>query len=197
MLNLMEKEANRAAYRSMNKIADEIKRDSARVIAHETGLSRESVTGRMYVKGASATRLLAVVGAMPSAKNVGYYPSASPVQRKPGVELKAWRQRTVYDRAFVKGPPRIAAGIPRKVWRRTGPGDDQITDKVWGPSVRKSFTRPFLQARQMALLQKRWPFWFQRYLRGELVKLGRGSALTGIANVLPTIVGPTITDDGR
>jgi hypothetical protein len=63
-LNLLPKEANRAAYRAINKIADEIKKDSAQQIAQATGMTKDKVFERMYVKGASAQRLLAVVGAM-------------------------------------------------------------------------------------------------------------------------------------
>ena len=194
MLNLLPREAERAAYRAINKIADEVKRDSAKEISQETGISVPKVYQRMYVQGATVGRLMAVVAALPSAKNVGYYDGAAPVQYKgdKGVTVTAWRNRTLYDGTFVKGPPSVP-GIKRKVWRRTGPADNQITDKVWGPSIRKSFMRPMVQGRQMAIIRKRWPYYFERYLRAELVKLRGADALRGVANVLPTIQGPTFT----
>jgi hypothetical protein len=195
MLRLLPQEANRAAYRAINKIADEVKRDSAKEISDHTGLTRADVYKRMYVKGASPSRLIASVHALPSSKNVGFYKGAAPRQTKPGVDIKAWGGRTVYDGAFVKGPPRLRTGLKRKVFRRTGPGKDDITDKVWGPSIRKSFERPFVRARQMAIIKRRWPYHFERYLRGELVKLRGASALKGIANVLPNLTGPTFTID--
>jgi Prophage minor tail protein Z (GPZ) len=207
-LNLLPKEAERAAYRSMNRIADEIAVVSGREIARQTGISlgnrreakkggsKGTVFGRMYIQGASASRLMAVVGALPSAKNVGYYPGANPTPGKPGVTLKAWRTRTLYDRTFVKGKQGSIGKITRKVWRRTGKGKDDITDVVWGPSVRQTFRQPFIQARASALLKLRWPAHFERYLRAELIRLRGVESLRGVQNVLPGIEGPTITDEG-
>lgn len=207
MLNLLPREADRAASRALNKIADEVQAWSAREIANDTGIvlgsrraakaglrgQSNTVHGRMYIRGSNPRTLRASVHALPSSKNVGYYRGAAPRQTKPGVNLKAWRRRTVYDKAFVKGPARIAASIPRKVWRRTGPGRDQITDKVWGPSIRKSFERPFVRAGQVSIIQRRWPRWFEHYLRGEIRRLRGAEALRGVSNVLPNITGPTIT----
>lgn len=192
VLNLLPREAERAAYRAINKIADEVKKDSAKEVSQDTGIPVPKVYERMYVKGATSGRLMALVAALPSAKNVGYYEGAAPVQTKPGVNLKAWGRFNLYDRAFVKGP-RDLGNIRRKVWRRTGPGKDDVTDKVWGPSIRKSFTRPWVQARQMAIIQKRWPYYFERYLRAEIVRLRGAEALRGVTNVLPTIQGPTFS----
>lgn len=195
-LNLLPQEANRAAYRAMNKIADEIRDTSAKSIAEETGLTIAKVRQRMYVDGASSNKLIASVHALPSAKNVGYYPGAYPVPVKgKGVNLKAWRTRSLYDKAFVMGKQGKVSGITRKVWKRTGPGKGQISDQVWGPSIRKSFERPFLRARQMAILNTRWPYWFEHYLRGEIGKLQGFESLAGVKNVLPSIVGPTLTDE--
>jgi hypothetical protein len=192
-LRLLPQEANRAAYRAMNKVADEVKRDSAKEISNHTGLTRADVFKRMYVKGASSSRLIASVHALPSSKNVGYYTGAFPVQGKPGVVIKAWGRRTVYEGTFVKGPRKLSSKLKRKVYRRTGPGKDDITDKVWGPSIRKTFEWPIVRARQMAIIKRRWPYHFERYLRGELVKLRGADALRGIANVLPNLTGPTFT----
>ena len=193
MLRLLPQEANRAAYRAMNKVADEVKRDSAKEISNQTGISAEDVKKRMYVKGASSSRLIASVHALPSSKNVGFYKGAAPRQTKPGVDIRAWGGRTIYDKAFVKGPPRLRTGLKRRVYRRTGPKKDDITDKVWGPSIRKTFEWPIVRARQMAIIKRRWPYHFERYLRGELVKLRGADALKGIANVLPNMTGPTFT----
>jgi hypothetical protein len=197
-LNLLPKEANRAAYRAINKIADEIKKDSAQQIAQATGMTKDKVFERMYVKGASAQRLLAVVGAMPSAKNVGYYDGANPrpkpatsSQHGGGVSLRAWGKPNFYDRTFVMGAQKDIGGVPRKVWRRTGPGEGQITDKVYGPSIRKTFTWAPIRKRQAEIIQKRWPYHFERYLRGELVKLRGADALRGIKNVAPFLSGAT------
>lgn len=191
-LNLLPQEAERAAYRAMNKIADEVKRDSAKEISQHTGIPRADVTRRMYVKGASAGRLVAIVGALPSASNVGAYKGAMPRQTKPGVDIKAWRGRTVYDNAFVKYPKYTGK---QKVWRRTGPGKDDITDKVWGPSIRKTFTWPVVQARQQAIIRRRWAPHFERYLRAEIVRLRGADSLRGIDNVLPNLTGPTFLDE--
>jgi hypothetical protein len=206
MLRLLPQEVDRAASRAINKVADEVHTWSARERANATGIpvgSRRkaklgkgdgTVHGRMYVSGANPRRLIASIHAMPSSKNVGYYRGANPRQTKPGVSLKAWRGRTVYDRAFVMGP-RTVGSIRRKVWKRTGPGPNQITDKVWGPSIRKSFERPFVQAGSLAIIQRRWPKWFEHYLRGEIRRLRGAEALRGITNVLPTISGPTIAGE--
>jgi hypothetical protein len=205
-LRLLPEQADRAAARAINKVADDMQRWSAREIANDTGLpvgsrsaakkgqrgERNTVNGRMFIRGATARRLMASVHALPSAKNVGHYKGAAPRQTKPGVDVKAWRRRTVYDKAFVKGPARIAGGIPRKVWRRTGPGDNDITDKVWGPSVRRSFLRPFVQAGQVAIIRQRWPVHFERYIRAEIVKSRGAEALRGVGRILPDLTGPTI-----
>lgn len=190
-LNLMKFEAERAGYRAINKIADEVKKGSAQRISEMTGIPTADVFRRMYVRGASAQRMVAVVAALPSAVNVGFYRGAYPQQGKPGVTLTAWRSRTLYDKTFVKGSSKNLGSIKRKVYRRTGPKRDDISDKVWGPSIRKTFERPSIYYRNLQTIQDRWPYWFERYLRGELVRLGRGAQLTGVRNVLPTIVGPT------
>lgn len=195
MLRLLPHEANRAAYRSINKVADEVKKESAKEISSQTGIRKARVLGKLWVRGARANALIATVGALPSSSNIGAYEGSSPRQTPQGVDVKAWRGRKVYDRAFVKGPPKLAARIRRKVYRRTGPKDTDITDKVWGPSIRKTFGWPIVRARQLAVIRRRWPYWFERYLRGELVKLGRGAELTGVANVLPTISGPQFIED--
>lgn len=204
MLNLLPQEADRAAARAINKLADEVHEWSAKEIANETGIPKGTrgkakagrgngtVHGRMYVSGANPRKLLATINALPSAKNVGYYQGANPRQTKPGASVKAWRARKVYDGAFVMGPPTVGR-IRRKVWRRTGPKPEQITDKVWGPSIRKSFERPFIQAGSLALIKRRWPKWFEYYLRAEIVRLRGAGALKGVSNVLPGLTGPTIT----
>lgn len=191
-LRLLPREAERAAYRSMNKIADEVKKDSAKRISQITGLTRNDVLERMYVRRASAKRLLASVHALPSARNVGRYRGASPTPGKPGVTLTAWKRRTLYDKTFVMGAQKNV-GVPRKVWKRTGPGPSQISDQVWGPSVRKTMERPAVYYAELELIQKRWPRWFQHYLRGELVKLRGAAALKGIRDVLPGLTGPTFS----
>ena len=192
-LNLLKPEAERAASRAINKLADEVKKKSAAKISDMTGIPVPDVYKRMYIKGATRSRLLAVVAALPSAVNVGFSPRAYPVQGRPGVTLTAWRSRTLYDKAFVKGSPKAMGSLRRKVYRRTGPGRNDISDKVWGPSIRKTFERPTVYYGNLQLIQDRWPYWFERYLRGELVKLGRGEELRGVANVLPTMSGPEFT----
>jgi hypothetical protein len=194
-LNLLPKEAERAAYRAMNKIADEIKKDSAQKIAELTGIPKGKVLERMYIKGASANRLIAVVGAMPSAHNVGQYDGANPTPKPAvsssagaGVSLRAWGKPNFYDRTFVMGK-QGEVGVSRKVWRRTGPGQGQITNKVWGPSIRKTFTWNEVRKRQVEIIRKRWPYHFERYLRGELVKLRGAGVLKGIKNVAPFLSG--------
>jgi hypothetical protein len=87
------------------------------------------------------------------------------------------------------GAQKSIGGIPRKVWRRTGPGKGQITDKVYGPSIRKTFTWAPIQKRQAEIIRARWPKWFEHYLRGELVKLRGAEALRGVQNVAPFIGG--------
>lgn len=213
-LNLLPREAERAAYRAINKVADEILSTSAKAISAETGIrlgnraaarngdrgERNTVYGRMYVRGASAGRLIASVHALPSAHNVGQYDGATPKPvhsskgRTRGVNLRAWGRFETYDRAFVKGK-QGAISVKRKVWRRTGPGKDNVTDKVWGPSIRKSFERPWLQARQAAIIRQRWPVHFERYLRGELVKLGKADLLKGVSNVLPGATGAVVSEE--
>lgn len=197
MLNLLPQEAERAAYRAMNKIADEIKETSAVEIAKETGMSKGSVKERLYVRGASARRLIASVHALPSARNVGRYTGAQPKQGDwfgaGGVQIKAWGRGNFYDKAFIMHPKYRGK---QKVWRRTGSGKNDITDQVWGPSVRKSFMRPKLQAMQRHIIANRWPRWFQHYLRGELVKLRGAGALAGIKDVLPGLTGPTFVPGG-
>jgi hypothetical protein len=194
-LRLLPKEANRAAYRAMNKVADDIKREGAQRISEITGIPLNYVKSRMYVKGASANRLIAVVAALPSAKNVGKYQGAFPAPGKPGVTVTAWRQRTLYDRTFVMGTKASLGAIPRKVWRRTGPGKHQITDQVWGPSIRKTFERPAVYYQSLSILQERWPKHFERYLRAELVRLRGAHVLAGINRVLPNIQGPVFTGE--
>lgn len=194
-LNLLPKEAERAAYRAINKVADEIKKDSAQRISDITGIPKAKVFERMYVKGASAGRLIAKVAALPSAKNVGYYTGAYPVPGKAGVSLTAWRQRTVYDRTFVMGTKKALGSLRRKVWKRYGRGPDQISDSVWGPSIRKTFERPSIYYRNLETIQRRWPFWFERYLRAEIVRLQGADALTGVKSVLPSMTGPTFSDE--
>jgi hypothetical protein len=199
LLNLLPKEAERAAYRAINKIADEIKKDSSKQISQLTGIPPVDVLARMYVEGASAGRLLAKVSALPSAKNVGKYKGANvrpqlalTSHAGSGVSLRAWGKPNFYDKAFVMGAQKDIGAIPRKVWKRTGPGKGDITSKVWGPSIRKTFMWPKVRTRQLEIIQKRWPYHFERYLRGELVKLGKGDALKGVKNVLPGIGGPSI-----
>ncbi len=199
-LNLLPREADRASYRAMNKIADEIKKDSAKQIAALTGLKVDQVYARMYISGASAQKPFAKVAALNSAKNVGYYDGANP-RPKPalsrdygaGVSVRAWGKPNFYDKAFVMGK-QGAVSARRKVWKRTGPGKGQISDKVWGPSIRKTFTWNEVRTRQNEIIRKRWPQWFEFYLRGEIARLRGRDALKGVRNVLPGIVGPTFSD---
>lgn len=192
-LNLLPKEAERAAYRAINKLADEVKKDSIQRIQGFSGINKERVADRFYIKGAAPDRLIAVVQALPSARNVGYEAGAFPAPGKVGVDVTAWRQRTLYDRAFVMGK-QARLGVRRKVWRRTGPKPHQITDQVWGPSVRRIFLQPWLVKHNLEIIRTRWAYWFERYLRGEIVKLRGSQSLVGVTNVLPSIQGPTITE---
>jgi hypothetical protein len=192
-LNLLPKEAERAAYRAMNKIADEIKKDSISRIAGFTGIDPVRVKDRFYVKGAAPNRLIAVVGAMPSARNVGYEKGANVDPGKPGVTLTAWRTRTLYDKTFVKGK-QGNVGVRRTVWRRTGPKEEDVSNKVWGPSVPRTFERPWLQRLNMELLRKRWPYYFERYLRAEIVRLKGRDSLIGVKNVAPFITGAVVSE---
>jgi hypothetical protein len=200
LLNLLPQEANRAAYRAMNKIADEIKKDSIARIVGYTGLDAVRVKDRFYIKGASANRLMAVVGAMPSARNVGYEKGAN-VRPKPaisgsaggGVSLRAWGKPAFYDRAFVKGK-QGNVNVRRTVWRRTGPKKEDITSQTWGPSVPRTFEKPWMMKHNLELLRQRWPFHFERYLRAEIVRLKGRDALTGVKNVAPFITGAVVTE---
>jgi hypothetical protein len=200
-LNLLPKEADRAAYRAINKIGDEIKKDSAKEIGLATGIAVPEVLERMYMRPAFAQRLIAVVGALPSAKNVGLYKGANP-RPKPalsgqaagGVALRAWGKGNFYDKTFVMGK-QGSVGVSRKVWRRVGPGKGNITSKVWGPSIRSTFMWPRIQKRQIEIIRNRWPKWFQHYLRQEIGKLRGFDALTGVKNVAPFITGAVVTND--
>lgn len=199
-LNLLPKEADRASYRAMNKIADEIKKDSAKQISALTGLTVDQVYSRMYIRGANSQRPMAVVAALNSAKNVGYYDGAN-VRPKPalskdygaGLSLRAWGKPNFYDKAFVMGK-QGAVSARRKVWKRTGPGKGQISDKVWGPSIRATFTWNEVRTRQVEIIKGRWSKWFEFYLRGEIARLRGRDALKGVTNVLPGLAGPTFRD---
>lgn len=191
MLNLLPKEAERAASRAINKIADEIKKDSVSRIVGYTGIDAGRVEDRFYVKGANPTRLIAVVAALRSARNVGYEKGASPEPGKAGVTVTAWRNRTLYDRTFVKGR-QDSIRVRRKVFKRTGPGKNDIDGRVWGPSVPRTFAKPWMQQRARELIAERWPHWFERYLREEIRRLRGTEALRGVGNVAPFLNGPTI-----
>jgi hypothetical protein len=199
-LNLLPKEAERAAYRAINKVADEIKKDSISQIVGYTGLDAQRVKDRFYIKGASANRLMAVVGAMPSARNVGYEKGAN-VQPKPaisasaggGLSLRAWGKAAFYDRAFVKGK-QGNVGVRRTVFRRTGPGKEDISAKVWGPSVPRTFEKPWMVKRNMGIISRRWPHHFERYLRLEIMRLRGRDSLIGIKSVAPFITGDVVSE---
>ena len=188
-LRLERSAVDRAAYSALNDVADEVARDSAKEIASQTGMTRADVRKRMYIKGAGKGRMAASVHALASARNVGQYRAAGPRQTKAGVRIRAWGKSNLYDKAFVKNPKyRGARG--QRVWRRTGKGRNSISDRVWGPSVRKTFEWPIVRARQQAVLTRRWPYHLERRLRGALGRRFGFGALAGISSVLPGLTGP-------
>jgi hypothetical protein len=209
MLNLLPKEADRAASRAINKLADEVLKASAENIARKSGMDlgsraeakagggRNTVYGRMWVRGANPNYLKAEIGTLPSAQNVGYYPGANPrpgaavsSHHVGGLSIRAWGRGNFYDRTFVKGK-QWSVGVRRKVFKRTGPKPEDIDGRVWGPSVGKMFAKPDVQALSREIIQKRWPYWFERYLRAEIVRLRGADALKGVKNVAPFIGAPT------
>lgn len=190
-LDLVERSVERAAWRALNKTADQVKLVSARAISSKTGLTRKRVNDRLFVRPASQSFLQASVHALPSSRNIGYYDGASPRQTDPGVNVKAWGKRNLYDRAFVMGPRNLGS-LRRKVYRRTGPGDQDITDKVWGPSVRRTFLWKDVQATQLETVRQRWPVNFERYLRAEVIRTHGRGAIEGMGSLLPALTGPVV-----
>lgn len=163
-LDLTVAAIERATAAALNDTANSVRGNAVKTIALETGMRQSDIRARMFIKRATRAGLIAEVGALPSARNVGKYPKARPRQEAQGVAVTAWNKRQTYQGAFVLGGKRNARP-DAALWKRTG---RQITPVVYGPSVRKSFSR----VDHAAVVQERFPKFFRNRLRGALVRAG-------------------------
>jgi hypothetical protein len=163
-LGLMQKSVVSAAAAALNDTANAVRANAVRTIAAETGMTQPSIRERLWIRRATRSGLIAEVGALPSARNVGKYKQARPRQQPDGVQLTAWGKRQTYQGTFVLGGKRnVRPDAP--VLRRTG---KEVTGKLYGPSVRQSFKR----VRHDAVVRERFAVFFERRLRGALVRAG-------------------------
>lgn len=182
MMRLTESAIVAATVAALNDTANAVRGNAVKGIAAETGEKQTDIRKRLWIKRATRAGLVAEVGALPSARNVGRYAKANPRQTAAGVQLTAWKRRQTYGGTFVMGgkkAPRDAA-----VWRRTGRADRAVTPTIYGPSVRSSFKR--MEAKHYAVAQERFPVFFERRLRGALIRAGldpggaRGGEFVGV-----------------
>jgi hypothetical protein len=163
-LDLTEKAILSAAAAALNDTANSVRSNAVKAIASETGMKQTDIRSRMFIKRASRSGLIAEVGALPSARNVGKYPKARPRQQADGVQLTAWNRRQTYQGTFVLGGKRNNRP-DAALWKRTG---RQITPVIYGPSVKQSFKR----VRHEPVVRERFPVFFERRLRGALIRAG-------------------------
>jgi len=163
-LGLMERAVTSAAAAALNDTANSVRSNAVKEIAAETGMKQTDIRARMFIKRATRSGLIAEVGALPSAKNVGKYPKARPRQQADGVQITAWKKRQTYTGAFVMGGKRNVRQDPA-LWRRTG---REITPVTYGPSVKQSFKR----VKHEPVARERFSVFFERRLRGALVRAG-------------------------
>jgi hypothetical protein len=163
-LGLMQKSVVSAAAAALNDTANSVRANAVRTIAAETGMTQPTIRERLWIRRATRSGLIAEVGALPSARNVAKYPKARPRQQGDGVQLTAWNRRQTYSGTFLMGGKRNTRQ-DAAVWKRSG---RQITPVVYGPSARKSFTR----VNHEPVVRERFPVFFERRLRGALVRAG-------------------------
>ena len=163
-LDLAAKSVASAAAAALNDTANSVRGNAVKQIAAETGMKQTDIRARLWIKRATRMGLVAEVGALPSARNVGKYPKARPRQQAQGVQITAWGKRQTYQGTFVKGGKRNTRQ-DAAVWRRSG---RQITPVIYGPSVRQSFKR----VNHDAVVRERFPVFFARRLRGALIRAG-------------------------
>ena len=164
VLDLATNAVQSAAAAAVNDTANAVRGNAVKAIAAETGMRQTDIRTRLFIKRATRAGLIAEVGALPSARNVGKYPKARPRQQANGVQLTAWNKLQTYQGAFVLGGKRNTRQ-DAALWKRTG---RQITPIVYGPSVRKSFGR----VKHEPVVRERFPVFFERRLRGALVRAG-------------------------
>ena len=185
MLRITESAVQSATAAALNDTANAVRGAAVKAIAAETGMKQTDIRQRLWIKRATRAGLIAEVGALPSARNVGRYAKANPHQTAAGVQLTAWKRRQTYQGTFVMGG-RKGGGQDAAVWRRTGKADRAVSPVIFGPSVRASFRR--LESQHALVVQQRFPVFFDRRLRGALIRAGlspSGSSVAEFVGVLP------------
>lgn len=180
-LRLAEAAVYSAAAAALNDTANSVRGNAVKEIALETGETQSYIRKKLYIARATRSNLIAVVGALPSARNLGKYRKSNAKQQRAGAAVTAWNTRKVYRGTFIMGGAK-ATGTNNKVWRRTGPGKNDITSTIWGPSIRATFIRPHMVAKHRAVVSQRFPVFFERRLRGALIRAGVD--LKGVGSVL-------------
>ena len=142
----------KAAARAINRAADSVRAAAVKEISAATKIPQRDVRKRITVRGASPSRLEAIIEAYPYAPNLGQFRAT---QNKVGVAASAWEKRKTYKHAFKLPSGKVVTRTTNKRYPLKG---------LRGPSVRKTFMQERVIAKLNAVASQRWRSEFEREL---------------------------------
>ena len=155
------KQVDHAARRALNRTAQQVRTQSVRALAKETGIVQRSIRERVDIRQANYSELAAEVRARPRTYNIASFGAR---QTNAGVVSKAWGKRRVYRGGFL-----INSG--RTAMIRVGKSRLPIRP-LWGPRIHREFEREVVNDAMVRTTTERFPINFRQQLRYALGRIG-------------------------
>lgn len=186
MLNLLPEEADRAASKAINKLADTAKGRAARIISQAAKLPLQKVRKRISIRRSSSKRLIAIVTGKSYSPNMGNY---SPSQGAVGTGAVVPPGRPAFKaHAFILKRKSSPVMIRKRIGaKRVG---RKPLESIRVEVLKRTWVQGTVNDQLKRTISERWPLEFDRALKMEVRSLRGSSVKITSSPLLPSLTGP-------